>query len=165
MPVEAAKFILRLLRLFAAKVFMKPDDFESRLQRQPLRQMPPAWRAEILAAAREAQTPVHASRITHRSWLSTFNHQLSTLFWPHPKAWAGLAAVWIFIFAVNFSLRDPSPRMAEKSAPPSPEVIVELKKQQRMFAELVGSYESPDADRRKVFSPRPRSERVEIVTV
>ena len=106
-----------------------------------------------------------SSRITHHSWLSTFNHQLSTLFWPHPKAWAGLAAVWIFIFAVNFSLRDPSPRMAEKSAPPSPEVIVELKKQQRMFAELVGSYESLDVERRKIFSPRPRSERVEIVTV
>jgi hypothetical protein len=144
---------------------MNADEFEKRLQRQPLRQAPCEWRAEILAAAREAQAPVHASRITHHSWLSTFNHQLSTLFWPHPRAWAGLAAVWIFIFAVNFSLRDPSPRMAEKSAPPSPEVIVELKKQQRMFAELVGSYESPDADRRKVFSPRPRSERVEIVTV
>jgi hypothetical protein len=144
---------------------MKPDDFESRLQRQPLRQMPPAWRAEILAAAREAQAPVHASRITHRSWLSTFNHQLSTLFWPHPKAWAGLAAVWIAIIALNLSARDTAPVLAEKSTPPSPEVIVELKKQQRMFAELVGSYESPDADRRKVFSPRPRSERVEIVTV
>jgi hypothetical protein len=144
---------------------MNADEFEKRLQRQPLRQAPCEWRAEILTAARDAQTVRHASRITHHSWLSTFNHQLSTLFWPHPKAWAGLAAVWIFIFAVNFPLRDPSPRMAEKSAPPSPEVIVELKKQQRMFAELVGSYESPDADRRKVFSPRPRSERVEIVTV
>jgi hypothetical protein len=144
---------------------MNADEFEKRLQRQPLRQAPCEWRAEILTAARDAQTVRHASRITHPSWLSTFNHQLSTLFWPHPKAWAGLAAVWIFIFAVNFSLRDPSPRMAEKSAPPSPEVMVELKKQQRMFAELVGSYESLDADRRKIFSPRPRSERVEIVTV
>lgn len=144
---------------------MNADEFERRLQRQPLRQAPCEWRSEILAAASEAHPAHHASRITHHSWLSTFNHQLSTLFWPHPKAWAGLAAVWIAIIAVNFSLRDPSPRMAEKSAPPSPEVIVELKKQQRMFAELVGSYESPDADRRKVFSPRPRSERVEIVTV
>ena len=53
--------------------------------------------------------------------------------------------------------------MAKKSAPPSPEVMVELKKQQRMFAELVGSYEPADADRRKIFSPRPRSERAEIL--
>ena len=36
-------------------------------------------------------------------------------------------------------MRDTSPRVAEKSTPPSPEVIVELKQQQRLFAELVGS--------------------------
>ena len=143
---------------------MKSDDFESRLQRQPLRQMPPAWRAEILAAAREAQAPVHASRITHHSWLSTFNHQLSTLFWPHPKAWAGLAAVWIAIIALNFSARDTAPVLAEKSTSPSPEVMVELKKQQRMFAELVGSREPLDVDRPRIFVPKPRGERVEILT-
>lgn len=158
-----AIFILRLLRLFAAKLFMKPDDFESRLQRQPLRQMPPAWRREILAAAREAQMPAHASRITHHAWLSTLNSHLASLFWPHPKAWAGLAAVWLCIFAVNLSTRDSSPRLAEKSAPPSPEVMVQLKKQQRMFVELVGAREPVVADQRKVFSPKPRSERAEIL--
>ena len=142
---------------------MKPDDFEQRLQRQPVRQIPPAWRAEILMAARDAQTVRHASRSTQHSWLSTFNHQLSTVFWPHPKAWAGLAAVWVFIFAVNFSVRDSSLGIAAKSAPPSPEVIVELKKQQRMFAELVGSYETQATDRRKIFPPKPRSGRAEIL--
>ena len=96
-------------------------------------------------------------------WLSTLVARRSTIFWPHPKAWAGLAAVWIFIFALNFSMRDTPPRITEKSAPPSPEVIVELKKQQRMFAELMGSRETPDADRQKIFSPKPRSERVEIL--
>ena len=130
-----------------------------------MRQAPCEWRSEILAAARDAQASCHPSPATRHGWLATFNRQLSILLWPHPKAWAGLAAVWVFVFAVNFSLRDTTPRLAEKSAPPSPEVMVELKKQQRMFAELVGSYETPDADRRKVFSPRPRSERVEIVTV
>ena len=114
---------------------MKTDDFEQKLQRQPLKKVPGEWRAEILAAASRRvdrdPSPGHAPLL-----LSTFNHQLSTFLWPHPKAWAGLAAVWIFIFAVNFSMRDTSPVMAEKSAPPSPEVIVELKKQQRMLAEL-----------------------------
>jgi hypothetical protein len=66
---------------------------------------------------------------------------------------------------VNFSIRDKSPVVTEKIAPPSPEVIVELKKQQRMFAELVGSREPLDVDRQKIFLPKPRSERVEIVTV
>jgi len=142
---------------------MKPDEFEQKISRQPLRQVPPEWREEILSAARVAQTTPHESRVTQHAWLSPINSQLATLFWPHPKAWAGLAAVWICIGVLNFYTRDTSPRLAEKSLPPSPEVIVELKKQQRMFAELVGSHETVDADRPKVFSPRPRSGRTEIL--
>lgn len=142
---------------------MKTDDFESRLQSQPMRPIPPDWRAEILAAARDAQPAPRASRPAPQAWLLTINHQLSTFFWPHPKAWAVLAAVWIVILAMNFSMRDPVPRVAEKSVPPSPEVIVELKKQQLLFAELVGAREPLDADRQKLFSPKPRSERVEIL--
>jgi hypothetical protein len=142
---------------------MKPDELEQKLSRQPLKEIPPAWRAEILSAAREAQAAHHASRVTQHSFLSTLNSQLSTLFWPHPKAWAGLAAVWVCIAVLNFSTRDSSPGVAVKSASSSPEVIVELKKQQRMFAELVGSYETPDADRQKTFLSRPRSDRAEIL--
>ena len=148
---------------------MKPDELEQKLSRQLLRPVPTEWRAEILREGRRAAVPnnkwdADTASLPARSWLSTINHQLSTLLWPHPKAWAGLAAVWIFIGALNFSARDTSPRLAEKSAPPSAEVIVELKKQQRLLAELVGSYETVDADRPKIFSPRPRSGRVEILT-
>jgi hypothetical protein len=138
------------------------ENFEQHLSRQPLRQIPHEWRADILAAARAAQPSRHLSPVTHHSWLSTLNSQLSTLFWPHSKAWAALAAVWIVIFAVNFSMRETSSQVAEKSTPPSPEVIVELKKQQLLFAELVGQVQPLDADRPKLFSPKPRSERVEI---
>jgi hypothetical protein len=139
------------------------EQFEQRLGRQPLKQIPAAWRAEILTAARAAQPSCHLRSVTRHSWLSTLNHQLSTLLWPHPKAWGGLAAIWISIFAVNFSMRDTSPQITEKSAPPSPEVIVELKKQQLLFAELVGAREPLDADRQKLFSPKPRSECGEIL--
>jgi hypothetical protein len=139
------------------------EQFEARLRRQPLKEIPTEWGAEILATARAARDTCHASPVTHHNWLATFNRQLSTIFWPHPKAWAGLATVWVFIFVLNFSMRDKSPVVAEKSAPPSPEVLVELKKQQLMFAELVGPRETPDADRQKIFLPRPRSERVKIL--
>ena len=88
------------------------------------------------------------------------NAQLSTVLWPHPKAWAGLAAVWILILAVEFSARDKSPAVAEKSAPPSPEAVVELRQQQRMLAELIGPHDMSDADRSKSFAPQPRSERM-----
>jgi hypothetical protein len=148
---------LRLLRLFAAKHFMKPDDFESRLSRQPVKQIPAEWRAEILSAAKHAACPVPRT-----SFLSTLNRQLSTILWPHPKAWAGLAAVWILIFCMEFSMRDTTPVVAEKAAPPSPEVIVELKQQQRMLAELIGSSQTRDAESPR-FLPLPRSERVEIL--
>jgi hypothetical protein len=39
-----------------------------------------------------------------------------------------------------------------------------LKQQNLLFAELMGSRETPDADRRKLFLPRPRSEREEVLT-
>ena len=134
------------------------EQFERRLRRQPVKEIPTEWRAEILAATQTTSRPRPRA-----SFFSTLNSQLSTVFWPHPKAWAGLAAVWIFILVLNFSTRDSSPQLAVKSTPPSPEVIVQLKKQQRMFAELVGSYEPKDADRQKSFSPKPRSERVGIL--
>ena len=137
---------------------MKPDDFEQKLQCQSLRQLPAEWRSEILDAA----TSRHSSCATRHSFFPTFNLQLSTLFWPHPKAWAGLAAVWILIFAVDFSMRGTTPVMAEKAAPPSLEVIVELKQQQRMLAELIGSSQARDAEAPR-FLPLPRSERTEIL--
>ena len=144
------------------------DDFEQKLQRQPLRQIPGEWREEILVAAdvNRRNRPVREftfAATTFRRLLSTLNHQLSTLLWPHPKAWAGLAAVWILILAVDFSLRDKAQVMAEKSAPPSPEVIVELRQQQRLLAELIGSRDERDANRSKSFVPLPRSERAEFL--
>jgi hypothetical protein len=129
------------------------DDFEQKLGRQPLRQVPAEWREEILAVAECASRP--APRVSF----------LATLFWPHPKAWAGLAAVWILIFALDFSMRDNSPVVAEKSAPSSPEVIVELKQQQRMLAELMGPRETRVTGTSKTFDRQPRSERCfEILT-
>jgi hypothetical protein len=138
------------------------NEFEQKISQQSLKQIPAEWRAEILANAESAVVRC-ATFASRPSLLSTFNRQLSTFFWPHPKAWAGLAAIWIFIFAVNFSMRDKSPQVVEKIAPPSPEMLVELKKQQRLFAELIGANDLREADRQKLFLPRPRSEREEAL--
>jgi hypothetical protein len=136
------------------------QQFEKRMSGQPLRAVPAEWRGEILAAARAAQAAPRP--VPRASLLSTLNYQLSTLLWPHPKAWAGLAAVWVGIIALNLSTHEGSLRAAAKSATPSPAMVAELRKQQRMFAELVGSYETTEADRPRVFAPRPRSERMEV---
>jgi hypothetical protein len=135
------------------------EQFELRLSRQSLRKIPGEWRAEILVAAdvnRREGVRAFTSAATIRL-------RLREIFWPAPAAWAGLAAVWIFIFAVNFSMRDKTPVVAEKVLPPSPEVVAELRQQKLLFAELIGSSDAREAEPPKFF-PRPRTERAEILT-
>jgi hypothetical protein len=142
---------------------MNEDGFEQRVQRQPLRQIPQEWRQEILSAARQVSVPDHASRITHhappsRSLLSTLHYQLSTLLWPHPVAWAGLAAVWLVILGMNLTTRDVSTTAAKHASPLSPQVFLAFQEQERLLAELLGPRETPVAERPKPDPARPRSE-------
>ncbi|HEY5232751.1 MAG TPA: hypothetical protein VIK35_04375 [Verrucomicrobiae bacterium] len=81
------------------------------------------------------------------------------LIFPCRRIWTGLAAVWILIFAVNFSQRDPAEMMARKSPAPSPEMILAFRQQEKLLAELIGSNEPRIAEPQKSFSPRPSSER------
>jgi len=138
---------------------MNHDDFEQRLQRQPLRQVPAEWREEILAMAGRA---LRAERRAQKQpWPSTLDSRLSSVFWPHPVAWAGLAAIWIFVFAVDFSMRDRAPAVEAKFSPPPAEVIVEVRQQLRLLAEVIGPRDVREADRSRSLAPRPRSEFME----
>ena len=142
---------------------MNPDDFETRLQRQPMRQIPGKWRGDILSVAQQASLPHHASRITHhvppsRSLLSTLNHQLSTLLWPHPAAWAGLAAAWLVILGINLTTRDAATVAARHAAPVAPQVFMAFQEQERLLSELIGPPDAPVPERPKRSPARPRSE-------
>jgi hypothetical protein len=136
------------------------NEFEQNLSRQSLRQIPGEWRAEILAAADASWRTKPDRKLTFAAALKL---RLRGIFWPAPAAWAALAAIWIFIFVLNFSMHDKAPQVAEKISPPSPEVVAELRQQKLLFAELMGSSETRVADRPRVFPPRPRSECVEIL--
>ena len=136
------------------------NEFEQRLRQVPLKASPPDWRAEILAAAQPV-TPTVARDLPRRAVQPWWQ----TLFWPHPKAWGGLAAVWLIILGLQLSQRDDAPVRTEKSAPPSAETLVELRQQQRMLAELLGAHELPTADRPKTTSPQPHAQRSEIMAV
>jgi len=129
---------------------MKPDDFEKQLQRQPLRAIPGEWRGEILSAARRAGG--------HQ--LLTFNPQRTSwwreLLWPCPQAWAGLAAVWVVILALNGATREPVQVAATQGPPTAREMLMALKERQRLVSQLVGPCVPAEPSRR--FVPRPRSE-------
>ena len=84
------------------------DPLEQRLGGQPFRALPPAWREEILAtaeAARPRRSTVHQNHAP--AWWRA-------LLWPRPVAWAGVAAAWVAILALNHAGRwEPVSAMAQ----------------------------------------------------
>lgn len=137
---------------------MNDEHFEQRLRNQPMRHVPADWREQILSAS-QAAVPRHTSPDPRHSFFSTLNHQLSTLLWPHPKAWAGLAAAWLVILALNLASTEKTEAAAIKTLPPSPEMVAALREQHRLLGELVGRTDLQDVERPKVAPLSPRSER------
>src|SRR5215468_1824404 len=120
------------------------EQFEQQLQRQPHRAVPREWRGEILSGARKAAAS-HDSALEPplprrlRTWLSA-------LLWPHPRAWASLAFLWLVVLTLNFAAREPSPsHVSSQVTPPSRELRQLLQQQERLFAELAGQPEKPSA--------------------
>ncbi len=126
------------------------EQFERRLNRQPLRPIPSEWREDILREGRRVVGPNQKSR---PSLFLAFNLQPSTLF-----RWSALAAVWVVILALNHAARDTTPIVTAKSTPPSPQMLLALRQQQKLLAELIEPAATRDADKPKSFVPRPRSE-------
>jgi hypothetical protein len=115
---------------------MNPDDFENQLKSQPWRMVPSAWRREILGVARDpaalAATLIPTdSPYQWREWL-----------WPHPIAWAGLAALWMVVLGLHWTQPDAQVqlRMASSSIPdqPTPAVQMALAEQRKLRDELLG---------------------------
>jgi hypothetical protein len=74
-------------------------------------------------------------------------------------AWAGFAAAWCVIIALNVASRETTAAQpAAQEAKRSPETLLALREQKRLFSELVGiANEKLDAEAPR-FVPRPRSE-------
>jgi|SRR5947209_10995455 len=125
---------------------MNPDDFEKRMEQQPFQAMPPEWREKILKNAKRSIL----ERKPQVWWRS--------LLWPCPQAWAGLAAVWFVIFALNM-IGDSGPRPAfELSATPlSPEFVAVMAEQRKLLAELLPPPDPPPVGHRQEPADRPRS--------
>ena len=135
---------------------MKPDDFESRLQQQPLRKVPADWRAEILNACGAPSSARHERerRVTEPS-----NARRSETAWwlvwasPSRAGWAALGAAWLLIVALHLAnTRDTVTAPTVSAMAVSPSGWLE---RGRVMAELMGDTESTEP----TFIPRPRSDR------
>src|SRR5579859_1912908 len=134
--------------------------FEKRLQAVPHRAIPEAWRREILSAAREAAGTHSAPRETTTGVFSDLKVLLARILWPHPKAWAGLAALWLLVLGLNFAAREPVRlQLVRAITPSSPQMIEMLHQQQQLLAELVGPLDKPQVSHPKTVLPQPRSQR------
>ena len=137
------------------------DSFEKRLQGLPQRQIPAEWRQQILSAARDATNPRRLPSEVEPSLLSSLNLLFARLLWPHPKAWASLAAVWVLVLGLNLATREPAarPQLAQQATRPTPQLLEMLRQQQQSLAELVGPLEQAESGRSKTDLPQPRSQR------
>ncbi len=75
--------------------------FEKRLAETPLRPIPPEWRREILAAAQVPRSCWSFAALLPA--IQNPKSKIQNLLWPHPYAWAALAACWIVIATLSFS--------------------------------------------------------------
>ncbi len=123
-------------------------------------------RREVMATELNNQeTKEQSRRSVFVTWFLCCSNKIwLELIWPSRRIWAGLAATWILILVFNFSQRDPAKLMARKSPPPSPEMILTFRQQEKLLAELIGPNEPQAVAPPKSFLPQPRSEgRIEIL--
>ena len=122
---------------------MNFDEFENKLRSQPRREIPREWRREILAPLRRRpEAPVPWWR---------------QLLWPHPAAWAGLAALWVAIFALNLA-GAPEAASYQAASKPSLDKLMAYQERQRLWAELALDL-SPQPRKQPRAADRPRSNR------
>ena len=138
---------------------MNLDDFEQRLRREPVKPIPSEWREQILTQARATQPETRNSELGTASLLSVLWQRLV---WPNPKAWAGLAAIWLVILGLNLASRDSAPRTEARMEPaPNSELRRLLKEQEQLYAELIERplrpVAAPLANRPKRIPPGPHS--------
>lgn len=136
---------------------MKMDNFEKRLQRQPLRQPPAAWREEILASAR-ANIPTSGHACTSEL-LTGWRALLARI----PAAWGAVAALWLVILGVNSLLSGPAiTKIASTPGPASHEPMTVWNLQRAEYSLLANHQtDSPDlapAPRQPAVPPPPRSD-------
>lgn len=150
---------------------MNESEFERQLREQPVRPIPAHWREEILRAA-QVQSGGHVEAdgagLQPRKRIEVASAWWRELFWPHPVAWAGLAAVWVVIIGLSRVGMPPGHSSAlaklpvSRSAPASPAMKMALAEQWKLREELLngktGWEEAPAPAEPPPAATRPRSQ-------
>ena len=158
---------------------MNSDDFEQRLQRQPLRSLPTAWRTELLREANHCLAGEKVGKgargkenaavtLTVDSPSLPFSSAPFPSFlptpswrewlWPCPQAWAGLAAAWMLIVGLHLSTRDAAPVTVRRVTTSPLQLRQAMQEKLQLLAELNPPGEAVLAEPPKPFRPKPRSE-------
>ena len=138
------------------------DQFEQRLRRQPLRQVPPAWRGKILVAAdvNRRSTATQPISEDHAALLAGWRLLFARL----PLAWASLAALWVALIGVNLMMPSPMVRVtAQTSLSVRMETLAALDFQpgdlEALGQQFSPAPEASPVNRTPAVPHRPRSER------
>jgi len=119
-----------------------------------------AIRGEDLAACTRA-TAAQPSQQPEPLFSLTF---VAMKFWhesirPWRRIWAGMAAIWLVLLALNLATRE-TPKMARhQTSPPDPELLAALRERERLMRQWFEPIAPPPAATPKI--PGPRSERPE----
>jgi hypothetical protein len=137
-------------------------DFEQRLQRQPLRQVPPAWREEILAAAEASRRSAAAQSVSKDQAPLLVGWRL--LFARLPIAWASLAALWLALIGTNLMMPSPMVKVTTQVSPSARLELLAALDYQRAELEASANQLAPapdtaPANRKPAVPVRPHSER------
>jgi len=113
---------------------MKNDDFEQFLASQPLRSIPPEWRAKILQTAGRRR-PLERKEPAGSSWRE--------LLWPSPMAWAGVAGAWLLIIGMNIAAQPPVGKITTPASAASLDDSTAIMQERQLVQEFSQLEEAP----------------------
>ena len=111
-------------------------------------------RAEVLAS----QDRLRSQSSEGRRTAGFFRQLARELIWRPRWAWAGFAAAWTLLLAVNSAQSNAALAAADHSHPPPADLFMGWN-QEKVMAELIGQTEPSESNRPKPAAPGPRSDR------
>ena len=121
----------------------------------------PAVVAELQQPRHQAAKPDRLAGVSW--WLRCSIPLWRELILPSRRIWTGLAAVWLLLFVINVSQRDPVSGVTGQPVR-APAVMMSWQVQQRWMDELLADRSTPpEAERPRTAPPRPRTEENEMM--